>query len=215
MNRHDLVYVSPTAWRALLGRRADLAGEPLVAGWVERGWPLVGRRANSEEVHGLPLGLPLPPAAGKKRLAVMMRREDVVSVMPPPGLSSAIRVAPLAWQSTLLDLARLTTRESVETRIFGSLAWRAITGLDYLTDRSDLDFVIHVHRDTRIRRLADELACIAADAPMRLDGELIRADGAAVNWRELHAGASELLVKTVAGTSLVDAGHFLAGRMPS
>lgn len=215
MNRHDLVYVCPVAWQALLGTRADLAGEPLVAGWVDRGWPLVGRRANAGELQGVPLGLPLPPSAGKKRLAVVMRCEDVVSVMPPPGLASAIRSAPLAWQSTLLDLARLATRESVETRIFGSLAWRAITGLDYLTDRSDLDFAMLVHRGTRIRRLADELACIAADAPMRLDGELIRPDGAAVNWRELHAGASELLVKTVAGISLVDAGHFLARRMPS
>lgn len=215
MNRHDLVHVSPAAWYSLLETRMDLAEEPLVADWVDRGWPLVGRRPGAGEVQGVPLGLPLPPSAGKKRLAVTIRCEDVVSVAPPPDLASAIRAAPLAWRPTLLDLARLATRESVDTRIVGSLAWRAITGLDYLTDRSDLDFVTHVHRGTRIRHLADEVAYIAADAPMRLDGELIRADGAAVNWRELHAGATELLVKTVADIRLVDAGHFLAGRMQS
>lgn len=214
MNRHDLVHINPAAWRSLLETRTDLAGEPLVTGWVDRGWPLVGRRAQAGDLQSVPLGLPLPPSAGKKRLAVTMRHEDIVSVAPPPGLASAIRAAPLAWRPTLLALARLATRESVETRIVGSLAWRAITGLEYLTDRSDLDFVTHVHRGTRIRRLADEVAYIAADAPMRLDGELIRADGAAVNWRELHAGATELLVKTVAGIRLVDTGLFLAGRVP-
>ena len=85
---------------------------------------------------------------------------------------------------------------AVEARVFGSLAWRALTGLDYLTDRSDLDLLLHVHRDTDIHRLTAELAGIEAAAPMRLDGELVRDDGAAVNWREFHAGAREILVKT-------------------
>ena len=39
---------------------------------------------------------------------------------------------------------------------------------------------------------------------MRLDGELVRDDGAAVNWREFHAGAREILVKTVGGVALLD-----------
>ena len=32
----------------------------------------------------------------------------------------------------------------VEVRVFGSLAWAALTGLAYLTDRSDLDLLLHV-----------------------------------------------------------------------
>jgi phosphoribosyl-dephospho-CoA transferase len=39
--RHDLIFVSPVAWRSLLKTRDDLAEEPLAAGWVDRGWPLV------------------------------------------------------------------------------------------------------------------------------------------------------------------------------
>jgi len=39
---------------------------------------------------------------------------------------------------------------------------------------------------------------------MRLDGELVRDDGAGVNWRELHSGARELLVKTTDGVALLD-----------
>ena len=39
---------------------------------------------------------------------------------------------------------------------------------------------------------------------MRLDGELIRRDGAAINWRELRTGTGEILVKTLGGVALLD-----------
>lgn len=213
MNRHDLVYVSPAKWRTLIRTSVELAENPLVATWVERGWPLVGRRANAGEGQGVTLGLPLPPSAGKKRLSFLMQPEDVVAVMPSPNLASALRVAPGCWEPTLLRLGRLAAEQGVEARVFGSLAWQMITGLDYLTERSDLDFALHVHRYTQLRPLADELAHIEDDAPMRLDGELIRG-GSAVNWRELRAGAEDVLVKTILGITLFSADQFLRGRMP-
>jgi phosphoribosyl-dephospho-CoA transferase len=46
---------------------------------------------------------------------------------------------------------------------------------------------------------------------MRLDGQLLRDDGAGVNWRELHTGAREVLVKTTRGVALLHANHFLGG----
>ena len=66
-----------------------------------------------------------------------------------------------------------------------------------MTDRSDLDLLLHVHRDTDLHPPGRRPGRIEAAAPMRLDGELIRDDGAAVNWREFHAGAREVLVKTI------------------
>ena len=215
MRRHDLIFVSPTAWRSLLETRGDLAADPLVARWADKGWPLVGRRAMPGEAHGVALGLPLPPFAGKRRLSFLMQPEDVISTVPPPTLSSAGRTAPRAWWPTLDGLDELASQHSVEARVFGSLAWRALTGLDYVTDRSDLDLLLHVHRDTDLHRLAADMARIEAPAPMRLDGELIRDDGAAVNWREFHAGAREILVKTVGGVALLDTRLFLLGEMPS
>jgi phosphoribosyl-dephospho-CoA transferase len=196
----------------MLGVRRELATDSLVANWVDRGWPLVGRRPLAGEPDGAPLGLPLPPLSGKKRLSFLMPRDAVVATMRPPGLRSAIRVAPRCWRSTLLRLCQLASEEAAEIGVFGSLSWRLITGLDYLTDRSDLDFILHIHRDTRLRPLTEELARIEADAPMRLDGELVRGDGAAINWREVHAGARELLVKSSAGVALLSPGRFLAGR---
>src|SRR5258708_35008526 len=38
---HDLIFVSPVAWRSLLKTRDDLAGGPLVIDWHARGWPLL------------------------------------------------------------------------------------------------------------------------------------------------------------------------------
>jgi len=99
----------------------------------------------------------------------------------------------------------------VEARVFGSLAWRAITGLDYLTNHSDLDLLLYVQQDTDLLRLTVDLAAIEAAAPMRVDGELIREDGAAVHWREFNVAAREILVKAVHGVALVDARLFLCG----
>jgi phosphoribosyl-dephospho-CoA transferase len=215
IRRHDLVFVSPVAWRSLLQRHDDLAEGPLVIEWVDRGWPLIARRAMHGEADGLPLGLPLPPFAGKRRLSVLAQPEDIVSTAPPPGLKAAISVAPNRWQHTLGAVVSLASRHGVEARIFGSLAWCALTGLNYLTDTSDLDLLLPIHCCRDLVRLTAGLAAIEAKAPMRLDGELMRADGVAVNWREFHTGARELLVKTTDGVALLDANVFLRNGIQS
>jgi phosphoribosyl-dephospho-CoA transferase len=103
----------------------------------------------------------------------------------------------------------------MQARIFGSLAWCMLTGLDYLTDGSDLDLLLPVSRGTDLVRLTAELAAIEAVAPMRLDGELVRDDGAGVNWRELHAGVGEVLLKTSSGVTLQKANFLLSSEIQS
>jgi phosphoribosyl-dephospho-CoA transferase len=215
IRRHDLIFASPAGWRSLLTERPDLAAEPLVARWVGKGWPLIGRRAMPGDAQGVALGLPLPPFAGKRRLSFVVPPEDIITTSPPPALISAARIAPRAWRPTLEALDELASRHGVEARVFGSLAWQTLTGLDYLTDCSDLDYLLNVHHDTDFVRLTTDVAALDAAAPMRLDGELIRDDGAAVSWRELHAGAPQILVKTLGGVTLLDTSFFLARQMPS
>lgn len=214
MRRHDLAFVRPESWRATLATRSDLADEPLLAAWVDKGWPLIGRRAMPSEAHGVPLGLPLPPSAGKRRLCFLMQPGDIVSTAPPPSLREAAAVAPVAWRPTLDRLAQLASQHSAKARVFGSLAWRALTGLEYLSESSDLDLLLRLGDDTDVRGLAAGLAAIETTAPMRLDGELVR-DGSAVNWRELHAGESQVLVKTIGGVTLIDTHLFVAGGVVS
>jgi len=215
MKRHDLIYVRPSAWRAELEARDDLPADTIIAGWIDNGWPLIGRRALPGEMRGVALGLPLPPFAGKGRLSFVLKPEDIVSTTPPLSLCSAGAYAPQTWLPTLQRLADLEARLGVEIRLFGSLAWQALTGLEYLHSRSDLDLLLLVDQAVDIRGLSARLAAIEAEAPMRLDGEVIRNDGAAVNWREFLAGAQEVLVKTISGVALIKTEVFLAGGMRS
>jgi phosphoribosyl-dephospho-CoA transferase len=167
------------------------------------------------EADGVPLGLPLPPYAGKRRLSVVMQSDDIVSTVSPPQLRIAVGVAPLPWRQTLDKVVTLASRHRVQARIFGSLAWKTLTGLDYMTDTSDLDLLLPISRGTDLIKLTADLAAIEATAPMCLDGELMRDDGAGVNWRELHTGARELLVKTTDGVALLDANLFLSNEIQS
>jgi phosphoribosyl-dephospho-CoA transferase len=215
IGRHDLVFISPEGWRAILATRGELAADPLVARWSDRGWPTIRRRATPGEASGVALGLPLPPFAGKKRLCFLLQSDDVTSIARPPLLNDVRASAPRSWWPALDRLDELAFRHSVDARAFGSLAWRALTGLDYLTDRSDLDLLLDVGRDTDLDRLVTDVAAIETNAPMRLDGELMREDGAAVNWRELHAGAGEVLVKSIEGVHLLDRDLFISGRTRS
>ena len=213
--RHDLVFVSPTAWRSFLETRDELADDALVDGWISRGWPLIARRSTADEGHGVPLGLPLPPSAGKRRIGLLLDPAGIRSIARPPLLSAASRVAPAAWIPTLCRLDHVATRLGVEARVFGSLAWCLLTGLNYLTARSDLDFILSLPRPSDFAELMTELGSIDSAAPMRLDGEIVRGDGAGVHWRELHSGAREVLAKTVGRPTLLNSAEFIGGSVQS
>jgi phosphoribosyl-dephospho-CoA transferase len=215
LRRHDLIFVSPVAWRALLETRDDVVKERLVMNWIDRGWPLVARRAMPGDADGVALGLPLPPFAGKRRLSFLMQPDDIVATTRPLQLSAAINVAPQPWRHTLHQVADLASRHGVEARVFGSLAWQRLTGLEYLSAGSDLDLLLAFPARGDLERLTTGLAAIEAAAPMRLDGEITRDDGAGVNWRELHTGAHEVLVKSIAEVALLDTNLFLSGGIQS
>lgn len=209
MRRHDVAFVRPSGWGRLLQGRADLAADPLVAAWVDKRRPLVARRAIPGEPQGVLLGLPLPPSAGKRRLAFVLRADEVAASYRPPPLRLARWSAPRDWEPTLDALDGLAAAHAVDVRLFGSLAWQILTGLGYLTEGSDLDLLLHVRPHTDLADLTAHLAAIEARAPMRLDGELVRGDGAAVNWREFHAGGHEVLVKTLRGVGLTTRSDFI------
>ena len=167
------------------------------------------------DTDGVALGLPLPPFAGKRRLSFLMHPNDIVSTAPPLELSATINIAPEAWRHTLDQVADLASRHGVEARVFGSLAWQTLTGLTYLTASSDLDLLLPIRRSSDLVQLTTDLAAIEAAAPMCLDGELMRDDGVGVNWREIHAGAREVLVKHPGDVALLDISLFLNGGIQS
>ncbi|SHO60863.1 phosphoribosyl-dephospho-CoA transferase [Pseudoxanthobacter soli DSM 19599] len=213
IRRHDLVFVSPEGWRTLTTVPRDLEDERLVSLWADSDWPLVTRRPmpGDGDGDGIALGLPSPPSTGKRRLALVVPPAEVVSVTPPPALHDAAAAAPAEWQPVLERIEGLAKRHGVTARVFGSLAWQSLTGQSYLTGNSDIDLLFVAEQGANLHGLAADLAVAEADAPMRLDGEFVRADGAAVNWREFHDGAGDLLVKTLHGVSLLRADLFWPG----
>jgi malonate decarboxylase holo-[acyl-carrier-protein] synthase len=206
-----MVKPSAAAWTAVMVRHPELADHPIIADWVRAGRPLIVRRPScSDSARMIPLGLPLPPSHGKRRIAVAIEASEIVEHRPPPLLSDAAATAPTAWQETIDRLLRLCP----ETRTFGSLAWQHLTGLSYLTDHSDLDLLWPLRATERASTLPADIADIARQAPMRLDGEIICAAGG-VQWRELTGDdADEVLVKGLGGVHSMTKTEFLAGARP-
>ena len=198
--RHRLVYLDPARWGETLAAYPALQAIPVVVDWVAKGHPLIARRPVCDDTEELvPLGLPLPPSLGKQRLAVAVPPGAILSDAPPPLLADAARDAPVAWQATIAALVALDP----ETRCFGSLAWAHLTGLPYLSETSDLDLVWQVSTaDDAARRVA-ALVRIDAEAPMRLDGEIVTPTGLAVQWREFASDAPEMLAKAANGNRMV------------
>jgi len=212
--RHALLRVEPAAYALTLAGRAELAGEALLADWAALSRPLIARRRNNCDGAGLiAAGIPLPPAQGKKRIALQFDPGAILSIEPPPLLADAARAAPTGWRATIAAICDLCRRAGVEVRAFGALAWARLTDLEYLSASSDLDLLIAVHEDTDVAALLDGLARIEAGAPMRLDGEIIRS-GLAANWRELYAGADEVLVKTIDGVLMRPRAALLSSAVP-
>lgn len=214
--RHALLTVDPTRWAEVLAAHPQ-ARLPLLAAWAERGWPVISRRACFGDAPGaLPVGVPLPPSAGKLRIALSVPPAAVRAQEDLPKLETAAPAAPPSWRCGIDALGALGCRFKVEPRCFGGLCWQFHTGLSYLSATSDLDLVWSVETTTDIPALLEGIEAAEAASAPRFDGEIVFTDGSAVNWRELHAALArrqteEVLVKSASGARLVSAGRLVGG----
>src|SRR6201995_2317825 len=84
--RHDLLLVAPKAWTAALAAHS-LNEVPLLPQWADRGWPVIVRRRLQREARDVvPVGVPLPPAAGKSRIALNLPQAAVTARAAPTSL---------------------------------------------------------------------------------------------------------------------------------
>jgi phosphoribosyl-dephospho-CoA transferase len=208
--RHDLLHVTPDVWASALAHCPSSADLPLVRTWAARGWPvIVRRRAQGEDLDLAPVGVPLPPAAGKRRVALLLPPDGVLRRSSPPLLRAVADGAGLGWQPTISSLLNLGERIGVDPSAFGSLLWQHQTGLTYLSPHSDLDILWPVPEDFDVLSLVYSVAEIQRDAPLRIDGEVVFPDGSAVNWRELWnehrtGGRADVLTKSMESVRLLD-----------
>lgn len=210
--RHDLIRADPALARAALAQAAPELDAAFLDDWVARDLPFIvrARCTRTSDPDMLPVGLPLPPALGKGRLALSLPMAAVRRGTAPPRLAEAGRAAPPGWQDTIRACLGLDP----EVRCFGSLAWHYLTGLPYLTPRSDLDLLWHP-ADAAAGALIQGIERLAAVSPVAFDGEIVAPDGGAVQWRELASGQPEILVKHAAGPVLRPRAAFMAAMAPA
>lgn len=198
--RHTLVRISPPGWREIFARTPRLAAMPFVLDWAAAGHPLIVRRPNADDerippfdtIDGyVPVGLATPPAHGKKRLCLRVLESSIVerTALPPIERlleSNASASLPVAWVSTLHELARGSATLGVVTRVYGSLLWQYVSGVQYVSAGSDADLLwsIGSQQQEQLRELIDLIARLDRRAAPRIDGEILIADKA-VSWREL------------------------------
>lgn len=211
--RHALLIIDPLAWPDILAGHPQ-AQNPLLCSWAANGWPVISRRpAAGDRAGDLPVGVPLPPAAGKLRIALSVPPAAVVAREGLPGLTEAASIAPPSWHGRIDALLALGRRFGLAPACFGSLCWQFCTGLTYLSATSDLD-VVWPAPAADMPALLQGLALAEQGAGPRLDGEIVFTDGRAVNWREFYnalAGGddAQILVKTADGASLAPIGTLL------
>ncbi|MDQ1117815.1 MULTISPECIES: malonate decarboxylase holo-[acyl-carrier-protein] synthase [Pseudoxanthomonas] len=199
LRRHTLVWLPPQAAHAVVPAQATRA-----RAWFEQGHPaIVARRPAATPADPLHLGVPLPPAEGKQRLAVRAAVADVLRIAPPPTLEQSIARAPAAWRPALAALVHRAHALDLVPRVFGAFCWQTLTGLAYVHETSDLDLLWEIESAAQadaIIRLLDEWE---RHQRRRADGELRLPDGRAVSWREYAGSALRLLVKTEDDARLV------------
>ncbi|MFZ6654336.1 malonate decarboxylase holo-[acyl-carrier-protein] synthase [Undibacterium sp. TJN19] len=205
--RHDLVWLSDTAWQAIV-QAQPAAG--MLKQWQEQEWPAVIRRADAgTAADEVCIGLPLPPEDGiKPRVAAKVKHHDIVAHQSALSLASVIAIAPPKWQASLQTLNQQAQGAGIRLRVYGSLAWQFLTGQHYLSDNSDIDLLFRPQHHIQLRAGLALLQQHLADIP--LDGEIVFPNDGAVAWKEwLLSDASQggfeqkrVLVKAMDSVSL-------------
>ena len=208
------MWVRPECRAAVAAQIADGVTHTQVAAWLAADRPLVvARQPDAALPDTLALGLVLPPALGKCRIALRVASHDIVRHSLPLRLADVISHAPAAWRPALAELDFAATDIGLELRVFGSFSWQSLSGLPYLTPQSDIDLLWHPRSHTQVQQGIELLARWEQSSGMRADGEVLFGANSAVSWREwwqLKSGGDQrVLVKRDHSAGLVAARELL------
>ena len=189
-----------------------------VDAWLAADRPLVVARQpcgavvpDCTEAGTIAAGLALPPTQGKRRIPLAVAADDIARYTSPLLLADTLTHAPAEWRPALSQLDAAEKGLDIELRVFGSLAWQALSGLPYLTPQSDIDLLWHPQSNAQLQQGIDLLARWEQSSGLRADGEVLFGEVSAVSWREwgkLESGSDRrVLVKRIDSAELVDAGE--------
>jgi phosphoribosyl-dephospho-CoA transferase len=200
-NRHDLVWLHLDAVK-----HAEYAGpapiEPISAlsalqRWVLGNYPLIVAQQKALPLGQVRLGLAEPPSWGKRRLAFLVKAEDIARQQSGPLLGEVVHQLPEQWQAGLTALVSGLQHAGVPAHVYGSSAIEVLTGLPCLTAHSDLDLLFKPATWADAEALCALLSTLRLSHPdLRIDGEVLNPAGDAVNWQELAMQCEQLLAKS-------------------
>ncbi|MBS0454595.1 MAG: malonate decarboxylase holo-[acyl-carrier-protein] synthase [Proteobacteria bacterium] len=207
LRRHQLARLTDAGWDALMRRNWDTQASACLAHWAAHHLPLVvARQPEAPAVSGrITMGLAAPERWDRRRIALHVPIAAVLAFDEFPLLTQvqsllpALTCAPVRELLVALDLLR------ADVRVFGSYGWQALTGLDHVRPGSDIDLWVGVEGIMHADAVAHVLQTFSAPG-LRLDGELVFSDGAAVAWREWNAWrrghANAVIVKHLGGPTI-------------
>ncbi len=226
---YEAMHAHVSAWlaadRPLVVARQPVTGKDFVSVGAGHAREQRNDRGHGPLLHSQPVsirneisdtiavGLALPPAHGKRRIALCVAAHDIVRRTSPLLLADALAHAPAQWRPALAQLDAAAKDIDIELRVFGSLAWQALSGLTYLTPQSDIDLLWHPQSHMQLQQGIALLESWERDHGLRADGEVLFGAGSAVSWREwatLKSGDDKrVLVKRISSAELVDARKLL------
>lgn len=216
MRRHDLVYLRPGASFAFVCGQ----GEPALAavrGWIDRGRPLVVARQPAK-TEGVVLGLALPPALNRWRVACRVEHSAIARIAPPLAVRACLDRLPADTAAVLAGLEACLLRAGIRVGVYGSLAWESLSGEAYRHPASDIDLICDLATHSQHRVALAALAAAAGKLPCRLDGEIRFPDGNAAAWRELadcrDKESATILAKGPEDVTLLSMQALLASLLP-
>jgi len=214
--RHDLVWLSREGWLHLMAQphEGDVLG--CLQHWWSRRLPLVVGRQEPGRPE-LALGLAAPLEWGRRKIAVHAPRGTVLYHDRFPRAADIARLLPTGLRARWIELAPSLAKGEVDARVHGSYGWQCVTGMRYLTARSDIDLLLPVCGLDHADAVAARLEAMPWAGP-RIDGELLFPNGSAVAWREWlqwrRGAVDRIMVKRLHGVSLEQGTGWLEHHRP-
>ncbi len=212
VHRHWFARLTPNALESGV-LRADGCSAPdggIIRPWIEAGRPLILRRPCWSPEGLLCCGLALPPQAGKLRLPFQVHTRGIREVSPPPRLADCLTAVPEAWKSGLTRCVQALEGLGLVPRVFGSLAWKHLTALDYLHAESDVDLLVAVSGRPEVAALEKTLANLGSGVPP-IDTEILLPDSRSFQLAEFSRNTRDILVKADDSVQLVHRQSLLDG----
>jgi len=214
VGRHDLVWIRPESRAAVAALVTDEKLRTHVTSWLSADRPLVvARQPGNIDADTIAVGLASPPVQGKRRIALGVSARDIVRHTPPLLLADTIAHAPAEWQPELAELHDAAINIGIKLHVFGSLAWQALSGMQYLTPQSDIDLLWHPRSNTQLQQGIALLTNWEQASGLRADGEVMFGASSAVSWREWATlkfdDSQHVLVKRECSAGLVAAHELL------